>query len=174
MSASAAARASRAACASLMELKEFREARVVMLYTPIPLEVDCIELALSAWQDDKTVLLPKVDWSQRHMLALQCRSLDDEMVMGRHGIDEPAGGEPWPLEEIDFIVVPALAYDRHGNRLGRGGGFYDKFLASGGMRAVTCGLGFAQQVLDRLPTTSTDYPLDLLVTDEEVLRFDLR
>ncbi len=171
MPAGAAADKSRRACRMLTALDEFQNAATVMLYMPIPQEIDCIPAALAAWQQVKTVLVPKVSLEQRHMIAVRCNSMDDEMVTGSYGIREPAGGQPWPVENIDLIVVPALAYDRRGNRLGRGGGFYDHFLAQPGIRAVTCGLAFAEQVAEDIPTTANDWPVGMLVTDKEVLRF---
>ena len=94
------------------------------------------------------------------------------MLVGSFGIGEPAAGEAWPIEDIDLIVVPAVAYDRRGRRLGRGGGFYDRFLARGGLRARTCGLAFAQQIVQELPAESHDYPVEIVVTDREVLRIN--
>ena len=166
-----AAAKSLAACSAIESLPEFALAGSVMLYNPIPAEVDCVHLALTAWQREKVVLLPKVTWEQRHMIAVQCFSLADEMVPSRYGIQEPAAGQPWPLEDIDFIVVPALAFDRKGNRLGRGGGFYDRFLAQPRRRAVACGVAFSRQVVDELPVQANDCPVEILVTDTEVLRF---
>ncbi len=166
-----AAAKSRAACEALIALPEYQKAQAVMLYLPMPQEVDTTGIILHAWQHGKTVLAPKVGWSQRHMLAIEIHSLDDGVVQGEFGLREPADGSPWPVEQIDLICVPALAFDRKGNRLGRGGGFYDRFLAEPNAKAVTCGLGFAEQLLDDLPTHHHDRPVDLLVTDKDVLRF---
>ena len=171
MPAGVAADKSRQACRMLVDLDEFQNAANIMLYMPIPQEIDCIPVALAAWRQAKTVLVPKVSLEQRHMVAVRCNSMDDQMVTGSYGIREPAGGEPWPVENIGLIVLPALAYDRRGNRLGRGGGFYDRFLAQPGMRAVTCGLAFTEQVAGEVPTTANDWPVGMLVTDKEVLRF---
>ena len=165
-----AAAKSRSACQRLIALEEFRAARVVMLYLPIPREVDTVPIALRAWQDAKTVVVPKVGWEQRHMIAVRCRSMDEEMVEDRYGLRTPAAGEPLPVDQIDLIVVPALAYDRHGNRLGRGGGFYDRFLSATQVKAVTCGLTFHEQLIDQVPCDQNDYPVDILVTDREVVR----
>ena len=160
-----------AACLSLMALPEYRDAQVIMLYLPISQEVDTAEIAMHAWQVDKTVLAPKVNRSQRHMLAVQIHSLDDGLTRGEFGIREPVEGEVWPAGEIDLIIVPALAYDRTGGRLGRGGGFYDRFLAAQPTHAVACGLGFHEQIVDQLPIHAHDHPIDILVTDKQVLRF---
>jgi 5-formyltetrahydrofolate cyclo-ligase len=171
MPAEAAAQLSLAACRSLLALPEYARARSVMLYAPIPGEVDCRPIAVAGWKDGKTVLLPRVTWAKRHMVAVPVHSLDQKLVTGRNGLREP-DGEPWPVEKIDLIVVPGLAYDRHGNRLGRGGGFYDRFLARPGLAARTCGLAFSVQVVRELPIHPNDYPVKVLVTDKEVLRFN--
>ena len=162
----------RAACRSLIDLPEYRDARVIMLYLPIPQEVDPAQVALHAWGQGKTVLAPKVDWSQRHMLAVQIHSMDDGVVRGKYGVPQPPPDGPvYPVEEIDLVIVPALAYDRTGGRLGRGGGFYDRFLSGLDVTAVTCGLAFTEQLVDQLPADRHDRPVDILVTDKEVLRF---
>ena len=171
MSPEAISTKSLSASKKLIALREYRDAQALMLYLSIPQEVDTAEIALHAWAHAKTVLAPKVNWAQRHMLAMRIHSFDDEMVCSAFGIREPADGTVWPVEEIDLIIVPALAYDRTGGRLGRGGGFYDRFLSGPGVRAVTCGLGFEVQVVDELPTQKHDYPVDMLVTDREVLEF---
>ncbi len=165
-----AAEMSRVACESLLTLDEYARARSVMLYAPIVGEVDCRPIAVAGWKDGKTVLLPRVTWSPRHMAAVPVHSLEQELVTSRNGLREP-DGEPLAIEEIDLIVVPALAYDRLGNRLGRGGGFYDRFLAHPGLAAHTCGLAFSIQVVGNIPVHPNDYPVKVLVTDKEVLRF---
>ncbi len=172
MPASIAAAGSKKACDALVSLDEFRNASAVMIYLDIPNEVDTSHVAMAAWQEDKTVLVPKVTWEHKHITAVEIKSLETGLVQTPQGLREPQQGEPWPIEMIDFIVVPALAYDKRGHRLGRGGGFYDRFLATPGIHAVTCGLAFSLQVVDELPIHGNDYPVDILVTDEQVLRFD--
>jgi len=171
MKAEDAAEMSRAACELLLALGEYRLARSVMLYAPLAGEVDCRPVAVAAWKDGKTVLLPRVTWAKRDMVAVPVGSLNHLVVTGRNGLREPEG-EPWPIERIDLIVVPGLAYDRLGNRLGRGGGFYDRFLARASLAAHTCGLAFSIQMMRELPVHPNDYPVKVLVTDKEVLRFN--
>lgn len=166
-----AADKSRRACEALIALDEFRRARVVMLYLKIPNETDADAIAMAAWENNKTVLVPKVVWEDRQMRAMEIRSLHDGLIETLQGLREPPEGEYWPPEQIDFVVVPALAFDRTGNRLGRGGGFYDRFLSSPGMHAVLCGLAFSEQVLADVPVHAHDHPVDILVTDAETLRF---
>lgn len=167
-----AAAKSQAACRTVAALAEFKDAGAVMIYLPIPGEVDTAHLALTAFQQAKTVLVPKVDWTQRHMISVTYRSLDDEMIEDKYGVRVPAAGEPWPVEDIDFVIVPALGYDLRGHRLGRGGGFYDRFIGQPKMRATTCGIAFEVQVVEQLPIDDHDQPIDMLVTDTRTLRFE--
>jgi 5-formyltetrahydrofolate cyclo-ligase len=166
---------SQLACQALIATDEFRRSRCVMLYMPMPHEASPLPAALAAWQQDKVVLVPKVDLQQRHMIAVRIAGMSDEMVTcGHYAIREPVSSEPWPLEDIGLVVVPALAYDRSGNRLGRGAGFYDRFLCHSDLRATACGLALSDQVVERVPTAANDWPVSMLVTDKEVLRFSGR
>ena len=163
---------SAAACGRFLALPEYHCARVILLYLPIPQEVDTAAIALDAWQHEKRVLAPRMDWDRRHMEAVQIRSLDDELTGGRFGIRQPRDGQPCPVDQIDLVVVPALAFDPRGGRLGRGAGFYDRFLSHRDLRAVACGLAFDEQVIEDLPRHAHDRPVSILVTDRRVLRFD--
>jgi len=172
MSAQTAQAKSLQACEALADQAEFRDARAVMLYLDILNEVDTTHLILAAWQNDKTVLVPRVAWKHKHMTAVAIHSLETGIAQTAAGLREPTATEPWPVEMIDLIITPAMAFDRKGNRLGRGGGFYDRFLAAPGMEATTCGLAFSEQLVDELPVNKHDYAVDMLVTDTEVLRFN--
>lgn len=161
---------SMAACKRLQGLEEFRHATTVMIYLPMPGEVDVSPLALRGWQEQKTIAAPKISWDLRHMLPIEIRSLEAGLVTVKGNLREPGDGEPVALEALDLVICPALAFDRQGNRLGRGAGFYDRFLAVREFRGLAVGIGFREQLVDELPTQKNDVPVDILVTDEEVLR----
>jgi len=162
---------SMAACRRLIAQPEFRRAEAIMIYLPLPDEVDLSPIALRAWQQQKRIAAPKVSWDQRHMIPIEIRSLETDVVTTSRGLREPADGEPVPVEMLDLVVVPALAFDRRGNRLGRGAGFYDRFLAQREFRGVAAGLAFQEQLIDEVPVQENDVPVCMLVTDEEILRF---
>jgi 5-formyltetrahydrofolate cyclo-ligase len=88
------------------------------------------------------------------------------------GLKNPVTGVPVPLAEIDLVVTPALGFDKNGNRLGRGGSYYDRFFANEELKAAKCGLAFQEQVVDSLPTSEYDKAVDFLVTDEGVTYFN--
>ena len=162
---------SRQGCLRLTQLPEFQNASTIMLYIPIQNETDGMPVADQAWKDGKTVLVPKINYSQRTMAAIRYDSRLAGMRANQYGIPEPLETQAQPVENIDLIVVPSLACDRNGNRLGRGGGFYDRFLSQPAMKAVTCSLVFNQQLLDNIPVETNDWPVDIVVTDKTVLRF---
>jgi 5-formyltetrahydrofolate cyclo-ligase len=161
-----------AACGHLMRTPEFKAARTVMLYLATPTEVETAPLALRCWQEGKTVVVPKVSWDQRRMLPVEITSLHSSgLTTTGPGIKEPISGKPIPTEYIDLVVVPGLGFTPTGHRIGRGMGFYDRFLAQTDFSGLSCGLAFAEQLVDTLPVLAHDIPLGMLVTDQSIRRF---
>lgn len=161
-----------AACKLIVGTPEFDAARVVMLYLSTATEVDTASLALRCWQQNKSVVVPKVSWDQRRMLPVEISSLKDQMTTtGGAGVREPVSGKPIPLDLIDLVVVPGLGFTPKGYRIGRGMGFYDRFLAQPEFVGVSCGLAFEAQVVAEIPVLDHDMPLSMLVTDRGIRRF---
>ena len=163
---------SKEAYRNLISTPQFQDASVVMIYLSLPHEVDTSEVILYAWQLSKTVVVPKISWQQRHMIPVRINSLETGFSTEVAGVRNPVSGVPMPLEEIDMVVAPALGFDRNGNRLGRGGSYYDRFFANAELKAHRCGFAFAEQLIDLIPVISTDEPVDFLVTDDEVIYFN--
>jgi 5-formyltetrahydrofolate cyclo-ligase len=157
------------ACRNLVSIEPFQEASTIMLFLSLPHEVDTAEAILHAWQLGKVVAVPKISWEQRHMIPVQINSLETGLSTGVSGIRNPVAGVPVPFGEIDLVVTPGLGFDRKGNRLGRGGSYYDRFFANSDVKAIRCGLGFDEQVVDDVPVVEHDKPVDFLVTDKEVV-----
>lgn len=160
-----------AACARVLETPEYRDARTIMIYLSTPTEVDTSGIALEAWRDKKRVAAPKVAWQQRHMAALEIRSLSSGLQTVRMGIREPIDGQAIPVGDLDLVIVPGLAFDGQGNRLGRGQGFYDRFLRQPEFQGVACALAFEEQVVAAVPHDENDVRLAMLITDTDVRRF---
>jgi 5-formyltetrahydrofolate cyclo-ligase len=160
------------ACKNLISTHQFQRASTVMLYLSLPHEVDTSEAILSAWQFGKIVVVPKISWQQRHMIPVQIDSLETGFSSDATGLRNPITGVPIPISELDLVVAPALGFDRKGNRLGRGGSFYDRFFANKELTAPRCGFAFEEQLVDSIPVTECDEPVDFLVTDEEIIYFD--
>lgn len=160
------------ACQNLISTPQFQSASSIMMYLSLPHEVDTSEAILHAWQLGKTVAVPKISWQQRRMMAVEINSLETGFPTSAAGLRNPVMGMPVPFEEIDLVVTPALGFDRKGNRLGRGGSYYDRFFSDEKFKASKCGFAFTEQVVDSIPVTSGDVPVDFLVTDEEIMYFN--
>jgi 5-formyltetrahydrofolate cyclo-ligase len=156
---------SRDACQHLVNTDQFKRASVVMFYLSLPHEIDVIPAILYAWQKGKTVAAPKVSWQQRHMIPVEITSLETGVAAGALGLRNPITGAPVPPEDIDLVVTPGLAFDKNGNRLGRGGSFYDRFFDSNKLSACKCGFAFSRQIVEDVPVDDRDKPMDLLVTE---------
>jgi 5-formyltetrahydrofolate cyclo-ligase len=162
---------SASACRLLCMQDEYRRAGTLMLFLSTPHEVDTRQLALQAWADAKIVLAPRVAWDQRRMLPIELQSLASDLEPGFMGIREPVEGMPVPVSDIDLVIVPGLGFDAHGNRLGRGRGFYDRFLSHPDFRGTSCALALEDQVVAAIPVGPSDVAIDMLVTDVKVRRF---
>ena len=161
--------ASVAACARLIKLEAFQQAAVIMLYMPLANEIDVTHAAMRCFRLGKTVCVPKVDWDRCEMHAVEITSLDDRVLdCDEHGLRSPRVCSPVVPSVIDVVVVPALAYDPRGNRLGRGGGYYDRFLSKVRANVTTVGLVFDQQIVDQVPVKPHDMAVDIVVTDRRV------
>ncbi len=174
MSAEQRSEKSRKACRNLVSTPQFQSASTVMMYLSLPHEVDTSEAILHAWQLGKIVVVPKISWQQRHMIPVQINSLETGFSTEATGLRNPTRGVPTPLEEIDLVVAPLLGFDSKGNRLGRGGSYYDRFFANEELKAPRCGFAFAEQMVDSIPATKHDKPVDFLVTDKEIMYFNNR
>lgn len=162
---------SRKACRNLVSIEPFQKASTVMIFVSLPHEVDTSEAILHAWQLGKVVAVPKISWEQRHMIPVQISSLETGFSTGASGLRNPIAGVPVPFEDIDLVVTPALGFDSKGNRLGRGGSYYDRFFANSELKALRCGFAFSEQLVDSVPVTEHDQPVDMVVTDEGIVHF---
>ena len=158
---------SRIICETLLSSDEFRQSRTVMSYVSLPSEVDTFMFNAEALKRGKRVAVPCVNAAEQAITAAELTSMDN-LVKGPFGIYEPEGGQKRtiPLKEIDLVVVPAIAFDRNSMRLGRGKGYYDRFLSSSGLSSArTIGIAFDFQIVDSLPSDPHDRPVSRVVTD---------
>jgi 5-formyltetrahydrofolate cyclo-ligase len=167
---------SRNACSLLTSTAEFRAAQVVMLFLSMPAEIDTTCIALKCWQEGKTVVVPRVAWDQRRMMPIEISSLTTDVADVEHGprgvkLREPVSGKPVPVNLIDLVLVPGLGYTKDGYRIGRGMGFYDRFLAQPDFLGLSVGYAYEEQVLESIPTQDHDVPVSMLVTDQSIRRF---
>ena len=150
----------------LISLPEFRKASAVMFYVSIGNEArtDVImEHSLGEW---KRVIVPFSDRRNKTIIPSEISSLND-METGSFGIPEPREPKPFNAAGIDLVIVPGIAFDRSGNRIGYGHGYYDNFLKTSGAKKVA--LAYEFQIVDEIPDSGNDIKMDAIVTEERVI-----
>lgn len=134
----------------------------ILMYHSLPDELSTLAF-LDKWRTKKHFYLPRVNGVNLDILPYDRSRLE----LGAFHIEEPVGDELTDPAEIELIVVPAVAYDRRGNRLGRGKGFYDRLLST--TKATKIGVGYDFQLVDEIAVEPHDVPVDMVITQTEVL-----
>jgi 5-formyltetrahydrofolate cyclo-ligase len=148
----------------------WNSARVILLLAPLREEIDVWPLLAETLSAGKKVALPRFDPGTNGYVACEIERLEDDLAPGKFGIREPrAHCPPISPSTVELALVPGVAFDLKGRRLGRGKGFYDRLLASVGGRK--CGVAFDLQVVEEIPTEPHDVCLDYLLTPTQWLGF---
>ena len=162
--------------AQLLALPDYRQATTVMAYMSMGSEFSTLNFVQQVLLDGKRLVLPRVDKLTRSLALHEVADLHD-LATGVWAISEPKpDAKIYPLSEIDFILVPGLAFDRCGYRLGYGGGFYDRLFAKN-MLTVTktpasmrVSAAFSMQIIDAVPTTEEDQKVAVIITENEMMQ----
>ena len=150
----------------LFALQEFKNARNVMFFASFDGEVETFRMMRQAIKLGKQVVLPLVLKTKKQIVPSKISNLEKELDIGPYGIKQPKLNKSRfiPVDDIDLVTVPGVAFDRKGNRLGRGAGYYDRFLKMLPKDTPTIGLAFSCQILNNLPhTKSKDIPVDKVI-----------
>lgn len=155
--------ASSAACALLKEQDLWRKANSILFYAPLPKELDIWPLLLEALAAGLTVALPRFSPTTQKYVACSVKDVAKDIKPGKFGIREPTDAcSEIDLKRLDLALVPGVAFDMGGHRLGRGGGYYDRLLAMFGGPA--CGVGFDRQIVESVPAGPHDVQLNCILT----------
>lgn len=155
--------ASEQACKLLETQEVWKNARSVLFYVPLKDELDLSRLWESALLDQKVLALPRFAPELEGYVACHLKDRTELTSSGRFGILEPSGICPvYPLKQLDLVLVPGVAFDKNGRRLGRGKGFYDRLLKD--VSGTKCGVAFDQQIERDLPVEPHDVHLNCILT----------
>ena len=150
-------------CARLELQPIWREAKTILFYAPLPEEPDIWKLLKDSIAAGKSVLLPRFSREQNRYEVCQIKDAVKEVISGKFGIREPASAcAKNLLKQLDLMLVPGLAFDMDGHRLGRGKGYYDRLLAD--LHGPTCGVAFDQQIVSHVPVEPHDMRLSFILT----------
>lgn len=147
----------------LEQMAAFMMADRILMYHSLPDELSTRDF-LGKWSGRKHFFLPRVNGVNLDILPYE----QTRLHLGAFEIEEPDGNDLTDIADIELIIVPAVAYDRHGNRVGRGKGYYDRMLA--GSRATKVGVGYDFQLIDdAIDTDSHDVPVDIVITQSHTV-----
>jgi len=153
---------SRAVCRLILESSHWMQAEQIMLYMPLPDELDIKPLLLNGLKNNKRVTLPRFSTRNNVYEISEISSLNN-LVAGKFGISEPSKtSKNMDMMQLDLVIICGLAFDRLGGRLGRGGGFFDRLLSE--TNAKKCGVCFDQQVHAAVPMEKHDIKMDMIAT----------
>lgn len=153
-------------------LPEFNKAKTIMVYLAFRNEVDTHHIIQGALVQEKRIVVPisqRQDWK---IIPAEIKNYPDDLEEGTYGILEPKPQAYHPVEpqEIDLVLIPGVAFDERGYRLGYGAGYYDRFLSRLRPDAVTMALAYEMQILPDVYPESHDQKVDLIITEERIIK----
>ncbi|MGH3089640.1 MAG: 5-formyltetrahydrofolate cyclo-ligase [Rubrobacteraceae bacterium] len=147
-------------------LAAYREANVVLAYSSFGSELRTAGFLRSVLEEGKTLALPRIDREKKLLNLHAVRNLDEDLEPGVWGIREPGADLPAvDLAEVDIALVPGVAFDARGGRLGHGAGFYDRLLGSSKKRPLLVAGAFEVQMVEGVLMAAHDIPMDLVATE---------
>lgn len=146
----------------------WREAKNILFFAPLHTELDIWPLLGEVLASGKSVALPRFDTAARTYAACEIKDLTVDLVAGQFGIREPNETCSIISQALDLILVPGVAFDLKGGRLGRGAGYYDRLLAN--VAGTRCAVAFDQQIVDELPVETHDLGMDYILTPSRWIR----
>ncbi|MEK6972685.1 MAG: 5-formyltetrahydrofolate cyclo-ligase [archaeon] len=158
----------------LFSLQDFKKAKTIAFFYGIRKEVHTAHMIQDALNAGKRVLLPRCAYEKKEMHLLEIKSLND-LEKRKFGLMEPKGRcKKAGLKEIDLIIVPAVAFDLDGHRIGYGHGYYDRLLRRKECKAKIIGLCFELQLVKKLPIEKHDVAVDKIITEKRAINSELR
>ncbi len=149
----------------IMNSDEFINAKTVAAYHPVGSEVSTMKILSAVLSLRKHLALPRVEDATSIIFA-EVNDLENDLATGKYKIKEPKK-HCMKVSEIDLVLVPGIAWDEHGHRLGYGKGYYDRCLAN--LQATSVGLAYDLQVLENIPHENNDFCVNLIVTEKRLI-----
>jgi 5-formyltetrahydrofolate cyclo-ligase len=155
----------------LFGFANFLEARIVLLYIDGENEVRTKNILKRAYTFNKIVVLPAFDSERLKVTTLKVDHPDKDLLAGPRGVAQPnpARCKPVPLQKIDIAIIPGLAFDEKGARIGSGHGYYDRFIPDLPATTRKVALAFEEQIIPQISTESHDKHVDIIITDKRII-----
>lgn len=162
---------SRLVCNNLLKLEDFQRSKVIHFFLTTKSEVITEGAIRSALAMGKDIVVPVIDKKHRSLFLSKIEDYDKELTTAPHGIIEsrPEFYRPVALKDVDVMVLPGVAFDMRGQRLGYGAGYYDRLLKDGEDRPLLVALSFEIQIVDEIPAGDHDVRVNKIVTEKRVI-----
>jgi len=149
----------------------FCQAETILFYLAMKDEVQTEKMIEESLQKGKRVVAPSIDWQRKEILPSEIKDLTKDIEIGVLKIPQPKNNlySPFSPVNIDMVIVPGVVFDRKGNRLGFGGGFYDRFLGKLSDKTELVALAFELQLVENVPSQSHDVAVDYLITERGII-----
>lgn len=154
----------------------YKLAKNIFVYISFDTEINTRDFIKESLNNNKRIYVPRTEIKTRLMDAVEIKSLDN-LSESSYGIPEPSINDPYiDPNELDLIIVPGVAFDRRGGRVGYGAGFYDRYFKKVNKdnikRITKLALAYDFQVLDKVPTSYHDVPVDYIITEKEFIKLE--
>ncbi len=155
----------------LFEFANYLEARIALLYTPALVEVDTRDIIKRSYMYNKIIVLPAYEAETKKITLLKVDDPEKDLIEGPRGNLEPNPErcKSVPLDCLDIAIIPGLAMDEKGGRIGLGNGYYDRLIPELPITTRKVGLIFEDQIVSMVPMESHDKHVDIVVTDERII-----
>jgi 5-formyltetrahydrofolate cyclo-ligase len=156
---------------NLWKVPEFASAETILFFISFRSEVDTLSMIRRTLDEGRTVCIPCTEVDDKSMVASRILNMDGDLEVGNYNILEPRKEclRPVPPRDIDIVLMPGVAFDSTGGRLGYGGGYYDRFLEKCSPECRLIALAFELQVVDHVPCADHDHHIHMIVTEKRVI-----
>ena len=155
----------------LLSLEEIKTARLILLFASFRSEVDTRDFAMRLFKEGKRVAYPKVDREKQVLLLYEVKGME-ELTEGYMGIPEPSvltDERTADINDVDVVIIPGAGFDQEGNRIGYGGGYYDRLLSSLTREVPAIAPAYEEQIVGSVPSESHDIRINIIVTDRRMI-----
>jgi len=154
---------------NLEETAQFKGAGRIFCYASKSYEVQTQDLIRRMLGDGKEVYVPKTDKENRTLIVSQIMDFEKDLAAGAFGILEPSKTREADIKKIEMWIIPGIAFDRRGYRVGHGKGYFDSFFRKNSVRGMKLGMAYSFQIVPRVEEKTYDVPVDMVVTEREVI-----
>ncbi len=155
----------------LFEFANFLEANIALLYISSSCEVNSLEIIKRCFNYNKIVILPAFDPIKHKMKLMKIDNIDTDLTLGPRGILEPNPGQcnVVPIECIDIAIIPGIAFDEKGGRIGTGDGYYDRLIPNLSITTRKVALSLEEQIVPQIQMEAHDKYVDIIITDKRII-----